>query len=62
MKMTLRRVLTGVFLGQGFPVGRLQQGFLLDARTEIICRRRSRLLLRPAVGVSVHKGELCTHI
>lgn len=54
-----------VFLGPRFPVGRLQQGFLLDARTEIRCCRRSRLLLRPAVGLSVHKGErkntqLCT--
>ncbi|XP_050955156.1 L-fucose kinase isoform X2 [Labeo rohita] len=36
-------------------MGRLQQGFLLDARAKIRCCRRSRLLFRPAVGLSVHK-------
>lgn len=59
MKMILKHVLIGVcvFLGQRFPMGRLQQGFLLDARTDIRCCRGSRLLFRPAGGLSVHKGE-----
>lgn len=64
MKMILKHVLIGVcvFLGQRFPMGRLQQGFQLDACTNIRCCRRSCLLFRPAVGLSVHKGEQNTQL